>query len=149
MTSVPITFGIGLFTRESGHTKTRAAEEPRSHGVIVEGIETSAATHSRQLKRDALIALPRIQLGSWSYQGFPILPPFRCLALLLVMESGWHNAWNWFCLSWFGLAGSRLLRSLELHSGRGHKFTSTRSEAACVGGRDPPAQCHVDVHLPV
>ena len=27
-TSVPVTFGVGLFTRESGHIKTRAAEEP-------------------------------------------------------------------------------------------------------------------------
>ena len=27
-TSVLVTFGIGLFTRESGHIKTRAAEEP-------------------------------------------------------------------------------------------------------------------------
>ena len=37
-TSVPVTFGVGLFTRESGHIKTRAAEEPWSRGV------TSAAT---------------------------------------------------------------------------------------------------------
>ena len=43
-------------------------------------------------------------LCSWSfqrsYQGFWISPPFGCLVLMLVLGSGWHNAWNLFCCLW-------------------------------------------------
>ena len=109
---VPVTFGIALFGGNWTDTKLARAEETQSRHVIVpwlcRALKPQPITYSRQHKCDAPIAFnwfpKRVnkvsgcrRLPVESYPGFWMSPLLGCLVLLLVLESGWHNAWNLFC----------------------------------------------------